>query len=116
MGDGVAACWLLRDGEVIAAAELARSVPARWRGLLGRDGLDGAFVLPHTRAVHTLGMRFSIDVAFLDSTWRVVDLCTMSPWRVGRPRWCSSVLEAEAGAFERWGLHRGDTVELRPCP
>ncbi len=116
MGDGAAWCWLLRDGEVLAAAELARSAPARWRGLLGRTGIDGALVLPHTRAVHTLGMRFAIDVAFLDSRWRVVDTCTMPPWRIGRPRWCTSVLEAEAGAFERWRLKPGDIVELQPCP
>ena len=109
-------CWLLRDGEVLAAAELARTAPARWRGLLGRRGIDGAIVLPHTRSVHTLAMRFAIDVAFLDRRGMVVDTCTMAPWRIGRPRRCASVLEAEAGAFERWRLRPGDLVELQPCP
>jgi uncharacterized membrane protein (UPF0127 family) len=29
------------------------------------------------------------------------------------PRWrARTVLEAEAGAFERWGLHVGDKLEL----
>lgn len=107
--------WLLRDGDVLAAAEVAVSPAARWIGLLGRDHLEGVLVLPHTRAVHTLGMRFAIDVAFLDRSLRVVDLCTMEPWRLGRPRWCSSVIEAPAGAFERWRLRRGDALELRPC-
>lgn len=109
-------CWLLRDGDVLAAAEVATTMAARWQGLLGRDGLDGALVLPRTRAVHTLGMRFAIDVAFLDRRLRVVDVCTMAPWRVGRPRWCASVLEAEAGSFERWGLRVADQLELRGCP
>lgn len=107
--------WLLRDGDVLAAAEVAASPAARWRGLLGRDGMQGVLVLPRTRAVHTLGMRFAIDVAFLDGSMQVTDTCTMVPWRVGRPRWCASVMEAEAGAFERWRLRRGDVLELRPC-
>ncbi len=109
--------WLLREDEVLAAAQVASGLAARSRGLLGREGLDGAMVLHHTRAVHTLGMRFPIDVAFLDRRLAVVDLCTMDPWRVGVPRLrARSVLEAEAGAFERWHLRCGDQLELRAAP
>lgn len=114
-GDIGGSHWLLRDGVVLASVEVAGELGARWRGLLGRDGIDGGLVLPRTRAVHTLGMRFAIDVAFLDRQLQVVDACTMAPWRVGRPRWCASVLEAQAGAFERWGLRVGDHLELRRC-
>jgi uncharacterized membrane protein (UPF0127 family) len=106
--------WLLRDGEVLAAAEVAESLAARARGLLGRSGYDGAMFFPSTRSVHTVGMRFAIDVAFLDRQMRVVDVVRMAPWRATRPRLrCHWVLEAEAGAFERWGLRRGDQLELR---
>jgi uncharacterized membrane protein (UPF0127 family) len=105
--------WLLRDGTVLASAELARSVPARVRGLLGRDGLDGALVIP-ARSVHTVGMRFPIDVAFLSKDLEVLDVIHMPPWRVAWPRLHSRlVLEAEGGAFERWQLHAGDRLELR---
>lgn len=106
--------WLLRDGEVLAALVVARTVLQRWVGLLGRSEFEGAMLFPNTRAVHTLGMRFPIDVAFVDRTLRVVDTAVMVPWRVGRPRWCSSVLEAEAGAFERWRLQPGDQLDMRP--
>ncbi len=105
--------WLLRDGDVLATAEIARSVPARIRGLLGRNGYEGALVLPRTRAVHTVGMRFPIDVAFLNGDNVVVDVCYLPPWRLTRPRLhCRAVLEAEGGAFERWGLKPGDKLEL----
>ncbi|HUY63410.1 MAG TPA: DUF192 domain-containing protein [Acidimicrobiales bacterium] len=105
--------WLLRDGEVLAAAEVARSTAARMRGLLGRSGYEGAFYLPRTRAVHTIGMRFAIDVAYLDSDLRVLAVGYLPPWRFGRPRrGTRSVLEAESGAFERWGLRQGDQLEL----
>jgi len=105
--------WLLRDGDVLAAAEVASTYSARIRGLLGRSGYDGALVLKGTRSVHTIGMRFPIEVAFLDSELAVLDVVHLPPWRMTMPRRrCRSVLEAEAGSFERWRLHAGDRLEL----
>ena len=106
--------WLLRDGEVLAAAEMADSLVARNKGLIGRSGYDGAFLIPHTSgALHAFGMRFPLDVAFLDRDMSVVDIAHLAPWRITLPRRrCRTVLEAEAGAFERWRLCRGDRLEL----
>ena len=42
------------------------------RGLLGRDGIDGAMLLRPARSVHSVGMRFPIDVAFCDQDLVVV--------------------------------------------
>ena len=105
--------WLLRDDAVLANAEVARTSTERLRGLLGRSGFEGALVLPRTRSVHSLGMRFALDVAFLDRRLCVLQVVHLAPWRVTRPRWgARTVLEAEAGAFERWGLRVGDVLEL----
>ncbi|MEV6025508.1 DUF192 domain-containing protein [Streptomyces sp. NPDC052036] len=93
--------------------EVARSARDRRRGLLGRDGIEGALLLSPASAVHTLGMRFAIDVAYLDRNLRVVAVRTMRPGRIGLPRpWASHVLEAEAGAMERWGVRRATRVFL----
>jgi len=109
--------WLLRDGDVVAAVEVATSLRARARGLLGRTGVDGAILLNPARSVHTLGMRFPIDVAFCRRDGQemvVLDVTTMARHRLGRPRWhASCVIEAEAGAFERWRLAVGDRLEVR---
>ena len=106
--------WLLRDGEVLAAAEVATSFGERTKGLLGRDGLEGALVIRPARSVHTIGMRFAIDVAFCDGELRVLSTCTMRRHRLGAPRMRARVvIEAEAGAFDRWGLRVGDQLELR---
>src|SRR4051812_42858936 len=98
--------WLVREGDVLAALEVAEGHRSRLVGLLGRDGFDGALLLRPSRSVHTVGMRFPIDVAFCDRAMNVVDLvCPMRPHRFGRPRWnARMVIEAEAGAFERWQL------------
>ena len=107
--------WLVRGEEVLCSVEVAAAPAERLRGLLGRDGLEGGLLLPRCRSVHTVGMRFPIDVAFLDRAGRVVGLVTpMRPWRVGRARLRSrQVLEAEAGAFARWQLNMGDVLEVR---
>ena len=105
--------WLLRDGEVLAALEVADTLAERFKGLLGRDGIDGALLLRPAKSVHTLGMRFPIDVAFCDRDLVVVDTVCLPPYRLARPRLRSrAVLEAEAGAFERWRLRAGDRLEI----
>ncbi|WP_300621722.1 DUF192 domain-containing protein [Ilumatobacter sp.] len=102
------------DARVLASAEVADARSARRRGLLGRDHLDGALVLRPCRWVHTIGMRFPIDVAFLDDDGVVVKTMSMHQRRVGVPVWRASVVvEAEAGAFARWGLRVGDVLEVR---
>ncbi len=79
-----------------------------------RDGVEGALWLPRTRAVHTLGMRFAIDVAYCDAEGKVLEIVTMRPWRLGRPRLrARSVVEAEAGCLQRWGVTVGTVLEIR---
>lgn len=106
--------WLLRDGEVLAAAVVADTWRARARGLLGRDGLQGALVLRPCRQVHTLGMRFAIDVAFCDRDGVVLRTRTLRPWRISPVVWRAAfAVEGEAGAFERWRLREGDRLEVK---
>jgi len=107
--------WLMREGEVLAALEIAQSRKSRRKGLLGRDGIDGALLLPSARmGVHSIGMRFALDVAFCDSEMVVRRVVCLKPTRMTRPSFgAPRVLEAEAGAFERWQLRVGDQLETK---
>lgn len=106
--------WLVKDDKVLATVEVADSFADRLRGLLGRQDVEGAYLIRGASSVHTLGMRFPIDVAYCDEDLRVICTVTMKPMRVGVPRWRSrTVIEARAGAFERWGLQPGDELEVR---
>jgi len=106
--------WLLRDGEVLASLEVADDRRARRKGLLGRDGIDGALLLSPARSVHSIGMRFPIDVAWLDGDLTVLRTDRLPRNRMTRPVLrARGVLEAEAGAFARWGLHVGDHLERK---
>jgi uncharacterized membrane protein (UPF0127 family) len=106
--------WVLREGEVLASLEIAVTRRARRRGLLGRGGIDGAILLRPCRAVHTIGMRFPIDVAFLNGEMRVMKVVSLRPWRLTLPvRRARAVLEAERGAFGSWELRPGDELEIK---
>ena len=80
-------------GSRIVPAELAESFRTRARGLLGRDGIDAAFVLRRARQVHTFGMRFTIDVAFCAADGTVLHTAVLRPGRMTRP-----VLRSARGA------------------
>jgi uncharacterized protein len=106
--------WLVSDARVLASAECAATRRERRVGLLGRDEFDGALLIDKCRWVHTIGMRFAIDVAFLDADCVVLKIVRMPRFRIGLPMpRARQVIEAEAGAFGRWGLSVGDIVELR---
>lgn len=106
--------WLVRDGKVLASLEVADTMSARMAGLLGRDGIDGALLIRPARSVHSFGMRFPIDVAFCDRELQVLAMVCLVRNRMSLPRLrARCVIEAEAGAFERWGLHVGDRLEIK---
>ena len=106
--------WIVRDGQVLASVEVAGTFKTRLKGLLGRDGFEGALLLRPAKSVHTMGMKFAVDVAHLDRELCVLRVTTMRPWRLGRPvPHAHAVLEAEAGAFASWELRAGDVLELR---
>ena len=98
---------------MLATLELAASRRERVLGLVGRDHYEGALLLRPARSVHTVGMRFPIDVAFCDADLVVTEALCLRPYRLSRPRrGVSCVIEARAGAFERWRLRPGDRLEI----
>lgn len=101
------------DGRDVGPLEVAASGPARRRGLLGRTSLDGAILLTPAASVHTVGMSFPIDVAFLDGRMRVLAVVLMAPGRIGRPRLrARSVLETSAGACAAAGIRPGAQLAI----
>ncbi|WP_171163932.1 DUF192 domain-containing protein [Streptomyces sp. I05A-00742] len=100
-------------GGPVIPVEVAASYRARTHGLLGRDEVEGAILLTPASSVHTFGMRFPIDVAYVTRDMRVLAVRTMPPHRLGLPRLRARyVLEAEAGAMAAWGLRKGVRVRI----
>jgi uncharacterized membrane protein (UPF0127 family) len=93
----------------------ARDFRARLRGWLGRarPAPGEALWLYPCWAVHTLGMRFPIDVLFLDANGRVLQVVhRLPPWRV-RLHWAArSVVELPPGEAQFRLLRPGSRLDL----
>ena len=72
---------LLPDGSPLPC-RFARTPLARARGLLGTEAsylAGGVLCLQRCRDIHTFGMHYALDVAFLDSGGRVLLSCRVVP-------------------------------------
>lgn len=96
-------------------ASLARSFFRRMKGLLGKGGLQEGegLVLSPCSGVHTVGMRFTIDAAFLSREGRVLKACTLPPGRI--VPWVPgavAAVELPEGTLRRTFTAEGDLVKL----
>jgi uncharacterized membrane protein (UPF0127 family) len=88
----------------------------RLKGLLGKNELphgEGLWIKP-CNSVHTFGMKFPIDVVFLDKDNRVVGLVnTLRPNRISRLySGASSVIELPAGTIVATDTVTGHRIEV----
>ncbi len=100
-------------GDKVRTASTFRS---RFAGLLGTAGIgdgEGLWIVP-CRGVHTLGMRYPIDVAFLDARGVVVGILEgIPPNRIGRVfRDARGALELRSGVLAATGTSPGDRLEF----
>lgn len=104
---------LHRNGEYLCNAEIAVNRAARRAGLRGRDFLDGALWLPRCRWIHSFGVTFEIDVAYLNLDGVVIRVERVAPRSLCLPVIAAaSVVESYAGAMQTWGLKEGDRLSL----
>jgi uncharacterized membrane protein (UPF0127 family) len=94
---------------------VASSLVDRAVGLLGTSSLsagEGLWLTPCS-SIHTLFMRYPIDVLFLNREGIVLERQTLAPWRFSRWLMASrSVLELAAGVLEHTGTQAGDRLEF----
>lgn len=86
---------------------------ARLRGLLGRPelALDEGLMLSPCRQVHTFGLRYTLDVVYLDKQGRIVKCApSVAPNRVSGSRLAWHTLELAQGAIAQQGLAVGDQL------
>jgi uncharacterized membrane protein (UPF0127 family) len=100
-------------------ARVADDGIARIVGLLGRRMLPAGsgLVLRRCKSVHTFGMRFAIDVIYVEDHDVVLHaIAELSPWHEGpvEPR-CAAVIELPAGTIAATGTTVGDQLALTPA-
>lgn len=118
MGLGAGVSWTARNvtrGTVVASElSVAKGPLGRVLGLLGRPPLragQGLWLAP-CRQVHSCGMRYPLDVAFVDHNGRVVRvMADFRPWHFSPwVREAAGVIELPAGALAASGTRAGDTL------
>ncbi|HEX4021257.1 MAG TPA: DUF192 domain-containing protein [Acidobacteriaceae bacterium] len=106
---------LTRPAVIAHYVEIARHGAARRKGLLGRNHLatgEGLWIVP-CESVHTFGMRFAIDLIYLDRNKKVKKVRSdVPPWRLSACLSAHSVLELAPGTIHRTGIRRGDRLEF----
>lgn len=105
-------------GTVVAERVRIASTPwARLIGLLGRKSLDPGegLLLRGEQAIHTFGMRFAIDILYLDRDFGVLRaLSSLPPGRTGPfLRRAHDVLELPVGTLSASRTEEGDQLDLR---
>ena len=88
----------------------------RMRGLLGRPPLqtgEGLLIAP-CPSVHTFGMRYALDLVYLDPTGQVLKLVRgLKPWRMSSCTRAHATLELPLGAIAHSGIQPDDRLEWR---
>ena len=108
---------LTKDRVLAERASVARSFFRRLKGLLGTASLpDGeGLLLSPCNSIHMFGMKYAIDVVFLDKELVVVDVLeNIAPGkasRVYRKAYCC--LELPAGKVNETGTTIGDKLDFR---
>ena len=107
---------LTRDTTIGDRIAVADTSFARIVGLLGKHGLDagkGLWIKPSS-GVHTIGMKFPIDVIGLNKSHRVVKLWRcLAPYRITSVSLkLRSVVELSPGRITECGVELGDFLRI----
>jgi len=106
---------LTRCVVIADCADIADTSAKRRTGLLKHTSLEpgeGLWIAP-CEAVHTAGMKFAIDVVFLNKKRKILKVRRSMPkWRISASPLAYSVLELPAGTCERTGTVAGDELDF----
>lgn len=105
-----------RNTELGDRIRIAQTSLTRMLGLLPRRCLspgEGLLIHP-SQGVHTIGMRFPIDVIFLDANFTVTHLHrSLRPFRITVVHWkARSVLELPDGTIAATSTQVGDQLDI----
>lgn len=109
---------LIRDsGQATLRARQCESFLERARGLLFRTRLahDEALLIAPCSSIHMFGMFYAIDVAFVDSTGKVLRVAAqVPPFGAAACRGAAAAWELAAGACKNFGIEPGVRLSFVP--
>lgn len=105
---------LLRHGRPLLIAYVANTWLGRLKGLFAYPPLSAtqALILSPCSSVHTVGMKYTIDVAFLSRRGLVLKIVTLAPQSGSRCRYAHYAVEMVSGTAGRLGIQVGQMLEV----
>jgi uncharacterized protein len=108
----------LYRGNTCVLPRVARTTNAwdRARGLLGRPRLEAGegLLIDPCPSVHTVGMRYPLDLVFLDAEFRLLkQVSALPPLRWAGCKQARATLELAPGSLAALNLEPGDRLEWR---
>jgi len=105
-----------RKTAICTRLEVASSHFQKARGLMFKRSLEGGMLLDFEKesrvGIWTLGMLFTIDIAWIDSQGRITKIKSRArPWRYVGWGKGKAVLEVNGGTLERTGTRVGDILK-----
>jgi len=88
----------------------------RTKGLLGKNKINDKqfYCFFNCSSVHMFGMKFSIDLVYLNHQYEIVKLVhSLKPWRVSVCFKAAHVIEMKDGIIEFYGLVIGEKLLLK---
>jgi len=86
----------------------------RMRGLLFRDPLkeDEAILMTSCNSVHMFGMRYPIDLIYLDKNWVIIKLVEgLNPWGMSACTAAKMVVELQGNSLKNMLVKNGQRLE-----
>ena len=104
-----------RQVELAHRVDVADTGRKRRKGLLSHSSLaygEGMWIVP-CEAVHTFGMRFAIDLIYLDRNNVILKIRhSVPPWRMSACLSAHSVLELASESVRKTGTKPGDRIKF----
>jgi uncharacterized membrane protein (UPF0127 family) len=92
---------------------VANSFFSRLKGLLGTTSLpaDKGLLLCGCNSVHMIGMRYPLDIVYLDESGAILKLAAnLRPWQMSACWQARDTLEVAAGTIRRAGWRVGERL------
>jgi uncharacterized protein len=107
-------------GSVLGQADIADSFFSRFKGLMLKKKIEKGLILklPSQRSrrgagIHMFFMRMPLDLIFVDSEKKVVDVATLDPWQTYTPiAPARYIIELEKGKLNDSHTEIGDELDF----
>ena len=106
--------WLLLEEKVLSSIEICSNKSFVGQSRHGEEESKETQLVMSTKLIHTFGKAKSMDFVFLDESFKILEIKTLTPSRIRfSPLRTKSIVKTNKGNALRWGVQADDILEIR---